>query len=137
MFDSIQTKEDFELLIKTYGCNYTKRDCKNCPWRFRHYTPDYISDCLFDYSFEAFKHLIRYDVACSMIDQAVNIVRYLIKHNKLNSKYYLACNKDCYEMARDYLERYKKSLGIAVSILMYFDKDIDYGIVRLRKAKTK
>lgn len=135
MFNSIQTEEDFELFARTHRCNYANRDCKNCTWRFKHYTPDYVSECFLVYNLKAFKYLVRYDIACNMIDQASNIIKYLYKYNKLNSKYYLVCNKESYEIARDYLEKYKGSIGIAIHILMRFDNDIEYGLVRLRKNK--
>lgn len=135
MFNSIQTEEDYKLFVRTHRCNYTDRDCKNCAWRFKHYTPDYVSECFLAYNLKAFKYLVHYDIACNMIDQASNIVKYLCKHNKLNSKYYLVCNKESYEIARDYLEKYKGSIGIAIHMLMRFDNDIEYGLVRLRKNK--
>lgn len=135
MFNSIQTEEDFNLFVRIYRCNYANRDCKNCVWRFKHYTPDYISECFLAYDLKGFKHLVHYDVSCSMIDQAFAMLRYLVKHKKKLYNYYLSCNENCYIQAEKYLRKFLPEDCTLLKMMIKFDNDINYGLVRLRRNK--
>lgn len=135
MFNSIQTKEDYKLFVRTNRCSYANRDCKKCVWRFKHYTPGYISECFFDYDLKGFKYLVHYDVACNMIDQAFAILRYLVKHKKKLYNYHLSCNEQCYIQAEKYLRKFLPEDCTSLKTMVKFDNDVKYGLVRLRKNK--
>lgn len=70
-----------------------------------------------------------------MIDQAFAILRYLVKYKKNLDGYYLVCDEQCYVQAEKYLRKFLPEDCTLLKMMIKFDNDVNYGLVRLRKNK--